>query len=118
MLDFKILDPRVTPEHLGFIPCFLIDHDPRPASVQIDERYAHGGGWRAMSGFRAVGAVTDTCAPILRYPGDPPFQAYAMATLHRDEQHPDGPAEVFVIYECAICAIFRAGELHSPARLD
>jgi hypothetical protein len=36
----------VVPDMLGFIPSFLREDDPRPAAEQIDDRYAHGGGWR------------------------------------------------------------------------
>lgn len=123
MLEFKLLDPRVTEDHLGLIPQFLWDSDPRPAIEQIDERYAHGGGWRPMDKFLPLGVYNfaEGVAPKLRYPGDPPFQPYAMAVLHGAENrvYPDGvEQEVFVIYEYAICAIFRAGELHSVARLD
>ena len=123
MLDFKLLDPRVTEEHLGLIPHFLWDTDPRPAAEQIDERYAHGGGWRPMHGFLPIGVYNFAAgvAPKLRYPGDPPFHPYAMATLHswrHDELREEVGAEVFVIYEHAICAIFREGELYQVARLD
>lgn len=121
MLDFKLLDPRVTDEHLGLIPLFLHDADPRPAAEQIDERYAHGGGWRPMSGFLPIGAYNfaEGVAPKLRYPGDPPFHPYAMAVLHGGEEtFGDSPMEVFVVYEHAICAIFRDGALYQVARLD
>lgn len=121
MLEFKLLDPRVTEDHLGLIPQFLWDSDPRPAIEQIDERYAHGGGWRPMDKFLPLGAYNfaEGVAPKLRYPGDPPFQPYAMAVLHGEEEHfGNAPLEVFVIYEYAICAIFRDGELYSVARLD
>lgn len=116
MLEFKFLDPRVTEDHLGMIPHFLWDSDPRTAVDQINERYAHGGGWRPLSNFLPLGAYNfaEGVAPKLRYPGDPPFHPYAMATLHADTD----AAEVFVIYEHAFCAIFRNGELYQVARLD
>ena len=38
-----------TYDGLGFLPGFLSLGDPRPAARQIDERYAHGGGWRPSS---------------------------------------------------------------------
>lgn len=63
-MKWLLLDPRMTPEHLGFIPEFLNEADPRPARAQIDERYAHGGGWRPVDGF----TIDDDGS--IRFPGD------------------------------------------------
>ena len=39
------MHPDAEAEHLGFVPDFFDDTDPRPAAEQLAERYAHGGGW-------------------------------------------------------------------------
>jgi hypothetical protein len=87
---------------LGFIPTFLNDNDPRPAAEQINENYAHGGGWRPQQKF------TFDKNGNLRYPGDPPFKCIA-ATMLRDEMiclyehallmimQPDGSFEVSTV---------------------
>lgn len=121
MLEVKLLDPRVTEDHLGLIPHFLWDTDPRPAIDQINERYAHGGGWKPIGKFLPIGAYNfaEGVAPKLRYPGDPPLHPYAMMTLHGEEANfGESPMEVIVIYESAFVAIFRDGELFSVSRLD
>lgn len=86
-------------EILGFLPSFLDDNDPRPAREQINENYAHGGGWTPLP------KITIDKHGNLRYPGDPPFKCLAMAML-RDEliclyehellmiMQPDGSFEV------------------------
>jgi hypothetical protein len=52
------------PEGLGYLPSFLSESDPRPAAAQIDENYAHGGGFSPFSGFIMVG-------DNIVYPGSP-----------------------------------------------
>lgn len=46
MMVWKFLNPEMTVEQLGYIPLFFAADDPRPAAEQLNERYAHGGGWR------------------------------------------------------------------------
>ena len=76
---WQALHPKLTPEHLGFLPGFLDADDPRPAREQIDASYQHGGGWQPFEGFKF-----DPGRLTLKYPGDPAFKAIAMTTL-RDE---------------------------------
>lgn len=66
-------------EFLGFIPTFLNEADPRTARDQIDDNYAHGGGWRPAPGF-----TLDFEDMLLCYPEDPPMKPLA-ATMMRDE---------------------------------
>lgn len=74
--DWEMLDPRMTLDHLGFLPEFLSDHDPRPAKEQFAAN--HHPGWRAFKGF-VKGADNS-----LTYPGDPPQPVLAQTKL-RDE---------------------------------
>ena len=64
---------------LGFLPAILRDDDPRPIKEQVEERYAHGGGWRPQNGF-----TFDFESGELKYPGDPPLRPVAMTQIHGD----------------------------------
>lgn len=50
-MEWKLLKKGMTPEHLGYLPAFLSEDDPRPAKEQIDANYQHGGGWHKFDGF-------------------------------------------------------------------
>jgi hypothetical protein len=101
-LDWKLLHPDMTLEHLGFIPLIIVAADHRSAKEQIADRYAHGGGWSPYRGFQMVAGGT------LVHPGDyedEELRPLAEATL-RDEtirfydhswvsiEQPDGSYEV------------------------
>jgi hypothetical protein len=73
VLHFTLKHPGATALHLGYVPTFLSEDDPRPAAVQINEHYAHGGGWSPMR-RGAFAALAD----------DPPLALIAEARL-RDE---------------------------------
>lgn len=73
-----VLQPRGA-DAVGFIPGWLCDDDPRPAKVQLNEGYAHAGGWRPFKGFELGSDYS------LGYPGDPPQPPLAMMLL-RDER--------------------------------
>lgn len=71
--DAPVLSKWAHQEAAGFLPEIFDENDPRPAAAQIDERYAHGGGWRPNSGFRLRNSHRHNEA-ILTFPGDPPFR--------------------------------------------
>ena len=64
---------------IGYLPTFVSAADPRPAREQMDDAYAHGGGWRPSNGF-----ALDANDGSLHYPDDPPMPVLAAAEL-RDE---------------------------------
>lgn len=104
-------DRGVTPEWLGFIPMFLNADDPRPAAVQIDEAYAHGGGWRPLDDGKWT---MDPNTHDLAYncgPDDPPelYRPLATAKLR---------AERLFFYDCAWVAIVQPDGSFQVARLD
>lgn len=115
MLKFTHLDPRVTDEHLGYIPEFLSDDDPRPAVEQINERYAHGGGWFDLK-VGGRGFTMDSSGG-LRYPGDPTMKPYAEAMLH-DCGTPEHKGERILIYESGFVAVVQGNNSFRVARLD
>lgn len=79
---WNLTHPNMTPEHLGFIPSFVNEADPRSAIEQFNENYQFGG-WKPVGGFelRRDGAPKNW---TLTYPGDPALPVLAYAHL-RDE---------------------------------
>ena len=77
---WEMLHPQMTMEHLGFLPDFLSERDRRPAAQQINENYAHGGGWHP----NLKGEWMMLEGHKLKYPGDPVLAPLAQAKL-RDE---------------------------------
>lgn len=98
-----LLHPKMTPEHLGFLPSFLNEADSRPAREQIDAGYAHGGGWSPMKGFTLLPSGT------LTYPGDPPLQPVAMTEIHE---------ETLLFYPHDILVICQPDGSFEAARID
>lgn len=80
MILFTVTD-RSKAGQLGILPMFFDEADPRPAREQINERYAHGGGWNSFSGFELK---KDKRGYYLDYPEDPPMREIARGKL-RDE---------------------------------
>ena len=66
------------PDDVGVIPAWLDESDMRPAREQLDEHYAHGGGWHPFKGFKL------TKGWAIEYDGDEPLQPLALMRL-RDE---------------------------------
>jgi len=80
MISFAVVDP-IKGWRLGILPQFFDEADPRPAREQINENYAHGGGWHPFEGFELG---QDKKGYYLDYPEDPPMREIARAKL-RDE---------------------------------
>lgn len=79
MIDVHYLQANVHPDKIGYLPVLLSERDPRPAALQIDDGYRHGGGWQPMDGWQFdVGNLN------LKFPGDPALKALAWMKL-RDE---------------------------------
>jgi hypothetical protein len=98
------LTPGHSVEDLGLIPMFLSAHDPRGAAAQINEAYAHGGGWRSFEGFRLE---RDPLA--LLYPDDPPMRLVASTTLR---------GETIAVFQYAWVAVIQPDGTFDVARLD
>lgn len=98
------------PRALGLIPSFLSEHDPRPVKEQINEGYAHGGGWSKFDGFDIKGFdPVDPMKTSIRYPGDPPFQCIAWVALRN---------EVVLVFGYSWVAIVQENGDYEIARLD
>lgn len=99
-MKWTLLHPKATPAHLGYIPGFLKEEDPRPAAEQFRERYV--GGWHPFAGFKMTGEG-------LEYPGDPPMPAVA-ALKFRDEW--------IYLYAHAWVAIVQPDGTYEVSRMD
>lgn len=71
-------DIAVAAESIGQIAFWLDDADPRPAAEQLDEHYAHGGGWHPFDGF-----VLHKDSSI-KYPGDPAMKPIAAIAFRKE----------------------------------
>ena len=99
---------QFTNEHLaGYIPDFLSVHDPRPAVEQLNENYAHGGGWHPFKGFMLVKLSREQYG--LAYPDDPPMREMSRGVL-RDE--------TIVLFESSWVAVIQKDGSYEVARMD
>lgn len=107
MIRFRSMVPGIPDESveelMGYVPFFFSEADPRPAEVQLDENYAHGGGWSPMPKWKHLGDH------VIQYPGDPKLRPIALGKL-RDEK--------IFFYEHSIVAIFRPDGSFGAARVD
>lgn len=67
---------------VGFLPQFLDPENPNEAVDQLNDNYAHGGGWFDFEGFQFD--YSDPSKPRLLYPGDPPTEAVAYWMLREE----------------------------------
>ena len=95
-------------EVVGFLPQFVSEHDPRSAKEQINDNYAHGGGWSSFKGFTLVSS-DDKNQYGLDYPGDPMSKELSRATF-RDE--------LLVFFEHSWLAIIQKDGSFEVSRLD
>jgi hypothetical protein len=97
MTTWLQLDPNLTHADLGFLWDILIPEDPRPVREQLDDRYAHGGGFRPFGEKKKWKLNRATL--VLRYPGDPPFWPAAML---------DFKNEIVIFYsQCSLLLILQ-----------
>jgi hypothetical protein len=101
-LKWKMLHPRMTIEHLGYIPGWLSEDNPKSAREQIDAGYVFGG-FQPFEGFRLEADNS------LSYPGDPPTQPLAQARLRE---------ELIVFYPHSWVAIIQPDRSFTVARID
>jgi hypothetical protein len=101
-LSVKILHPRATMEHLGMIPLWLDERNPKSAREQLNDAYPFGG-WDPFTGFR----LGDDNS--LRFPGDPPQRPIAEMRL-RDE--------CILMYEHSWVAIIQPDRSFEVCRMD
>lgn len=91
--------------HLGFIPMFVSEDDPRHAREQFDAGYAHGGGWNPFG----QGKWKMLASGNLLYPEDPPTELLFEAKL-RDE--------TIRVYDYGFVAIVQPDGSFEVSRMD
>ena len=109
--------PQMTHSALGFLPVILIPDDKRDAAEQLNDRYAHGGGARSISGYRRrdgtehvvevpeeyreeYGETYAVPLPVIHYPGDGPQKPLAFSPLW-------AAGQVAVFYSSQMVGIFQ-----------
>ena len=101
MIEFELLHPKVTQDHLGWLPSFLSEQDPASAKEQFNRNYQMG--WRPFKGFE-LELDNSLC-----YPGAPPHVPLAQYRL-RDE--------LVVFYDYAWVAIIQPDRSFEVCRMD
>jgi len=103
-LVWKFHHPKMTMDHLGFIPYWISEDNPKGMADQIDDSYQFGGfKQHPINGFEKQ---REYC---LKYPGDPLLCPLATLELR---------GEVFCFYDHAICAVFQPDGSFVAARID
>ncbi len=109
MSTWEVLEHRITADAvLGLLPEIIQNDDPRSAIDQINERYAHGGGWNEFHGFTMRNGA-------LCYPEDPPYRPVAQIQL---SETPLRKTERVVLYAHAWVAIILPDDSYRVARMD
>lgn len=102
--------------NLGFIPEWIDEMDPRPATEQLDAGYQFGMGWH-FEGFKGPANAKDLCqgggmpALTLKYPGDPAMRPLAYCLLPLTK-------EIVVFYESAWVAVWQQDGSFKIQRMD
>ena len=105
-MHWTILDPRFSLDHLGALPYFFDDKDPRPASAQLDANYAHGGGF---SPWGKDNWKFNPDTKVLKWPGDTAMRPLACAQLRE---------ETLIFYQHAILLILQPNGSFLVTRVD
>lgn len=104
---------------LGYLPEIIRDDDPRPAITQINERYAHGGGWYPVKGWAQLMPLEPVAnheafltSLRIQYPGDPPLDPVAVMLLPQSN-------ELVAVYQSAwVMVVDLDDRTYEVARLD
>jgi hypothetical protein len=95
-----------TDGNLGMIPEFFSEDDPRPAAEQLDENYAHGGGF--MDYGKGKWSL-DPKTMVLTYPGDPPMAPRSWSQLREEK---------LFLYDCSQLLILQPDGTFAVTRVD
>ena len=99
------IDKAFHPSWLGFLPDILLAEDKRPVKAQLEDRYAHGGGFRLIKGMRL-----DRRDMTMRYPGDPIYRPAAWAQI--------GAEKVYFYPLCSLLLILQPDRTWEVTRVD
>jgi len=99
------LDPQFHPDDLGHLCDIILPDDERPVKDQLNDRYAHGGGYSPLPGFKL-----DRMTMSIRWPGDPPLRPSAMTMI--------GAEKVFYYHYGCWLLILQPDESYEVTRVD
>lgn len=102
VVDVKFLHPLVTMYHVGQIPFWLSEENPKTAAQQINDGYPFGG-WRHFEGF--VLREDNT----IKFPGDPAMKPIAEMKLRE---------ELILVYQSDWVAIIQPDRTFEICRID
>jgi hypothetical protein len=112
---WMLMHPQAEATHLGFVPQFFDDEDPRPASEQLEERYAHGGGWHPFG--RGQWRVRQSDGALI-FPGSPedgePDEVYPLIAV---SALPLSGERLF-FYTSALLAVAKDDDSFEVTRVD
>lgn len=97
------------PIDLGYLPEMISEDDPRPVKDQLNERYAHGGGYDPLPGW-----VYDPKSHSIKYPGDPALRPLATGLLHGGMES----EELLFFYESDWLCIVQKDGSYAVTRVD
>lgn len=100
------IDPRIDEETLGFLPLIFDPEDARKAREQVDDRYAHGGGWQPQAIW-----VVNFHNGTAKYPGDPEIRALAMSYLPLTDER-------LLLFPMSYVAIIQRDGSYEMVRMD
>lgn len=95
------------PNLAGLLPKFADENDPRPIREQLDESYAHGGGWQSFPGFTLRKNGMGNYSLI--YPDDPPRRELTRAPFR---------GQLVVLFESEWVGIIENDELVDVSRMN
>lgn len=101
MMFYVAPDVHYPEDYLGLIPSMIRDN--RPLREQLNEGYAHGGGWKPFRGF------TLKSNGVLTYPGDPDLPPKVWTIVN---------GETLIIYDHAWVCIEQADHSFEVCRMD
>lgn len=96
----------------GYLPMIIVPQSPEPAKVQIEQRYAHGGGFYKFNGFNLVGDRDTPAGHLcLSYPDD--LLNHEISRIHLPKTD-----ELVVLFEGSFVAIIQANGDFEVTRMD
>jgi hypothetical protein len=99
------IDKAFHPSWLGFLPDILLAEDKRPVKAQLEDRYAHGGGFRPIAGMKL-----NRMTMIMHFPGDPPYVPAAWTQI--------GEEKVYYYPLCSLLLILQPDHSWEVTRVD
>lgn len=98
------------PKVLGYMPYIVSDFDLRPFKVQINERYAHGGGWAPYGEGEWALTLNKGEPALIKYPGDPVYVERARISNRL--------GETLILFPYSVVALVQPDMTFEVARMD